>query len=107
MREDSKVKTRLGEVLNSILCPVVGCWPLHGGHSEYYLEVRFSDLLEFDRFNAKPLRQSPTAKVQSDQRHQDEQRTDGKTRPEVHWSISGVGASSGGGSSISIGNLVV
>src|SRR3989304_5276871 len=36
--EDSKIKTRLGDVLNSILCPVVGCWPLHGGHSEYYFD---------------------------------------------------------------------
>lgn len=36
--EDSKIKTRLAEVLNSILCPVVGCWPLHGGHTEYYFD---------------------------------------------------------------------
>lgn len=36
--KDSKIKARLGDVLNSILCPVVGCWPLHGGHSEYYFD---------------------------------------------------------------------
>jgi hypothetical protein len=36
--EDSKIKTRLVEVLNSMLCPVVGCWPLHGGHSEYHCD---------------------------------------------------------------------
>ena len=37
--EDPKITTRLAEVLNSILCPVVGCWPLHGGHSEYYFDT--------------------------------------------------------------------
>ena len=37
--EDSKIKTRLAESLNSILCPVAGCWPLHGGHSEYYFDI--------------------------------------------------------------------
>jgi hypothetical protein len=33
--EDPKIRTRLEDVMASILCPVVGCWPLHGGHSEY------------------------------------------------------------------------
>ena len=37
--EDFKIKDRLAEVLNSILCPVAGCWPLHGGHSEYYFDT--------------------------------------------------------------------
>jgi hypothetical protein len=36
--EDSRIKTRLVDVLNSILCPAVGCWPLHGGHSENYFD---------------------------------------------------------------------
>jgi hypothetical protein len=36
--EESKIKARLGDVLNSILCPVVGCWPLHGVHCEYYFD---------------------------------------------------------------------
>lgn len=37
--EGSKIKERLAEVLNSILCPVAGCWPLHGGHSECYFDT--------------------------------------------------------------------
>ena len=37
-KEDSKIETRLGDVLNSILCPLAGCWSLHGGHSEYYFD---------------------------------------------------------------------
>ena len=39
MKDDSKINTRLAEVLNSILCPVAGCWPLHGGHTEYYFDT--------------------------------------------------------------------
>ena len=37
--EDATIKERLADVLKSILCPVVGCWPLHGGHSEYYFDT--------------------------------------------------------------------
>ena len=37
--EDSKIETRLADVLNSIPCPVAGCWPLHGGHTEYYFDL--------------------------------------------------------------------
>jgi len=37
--EDSMIESRLGDVLNSILCPVAGCWSLHGGHSEYYFDA--------------------------------------------------------------------
>jgi hypothetical protein len=37
--DDSKITTRLNDVMNSILCPVVGCWPLHGGHTEYYFDT--------------------------------------------------------------------
>jgi len=35
---EAKIKTRLEEALNSIFCPVVGCWPLHGGHYTYYYD---------------------------------------------------------------------
>ena len=27
--EDAEIKSRLDRVLNSIFCPVFGCWPLH------------------------------------------------------------------------------
>ena len=37
--EDPKIKTRLAEVQQSILCPVAGCWSLHGGQTEYYLDT--------------------------------------------------------------------
>ena len=37
--EDTSIKDRLTDVLNSILGPVAGCWPLHGGHSEYYFDA--------------------------------------------------------------------
>ncbi|HJN07313.1 MAG TPA: hypothetical protein QF564_01370 [Pirellulaceae bacterium] len=37
--EEPYIKDRLADVLNSILCPVAGCWPLHGGHSEYYFDT--------------------------------------------------------------------
>jgi hypothetical protein len=36
--KDDKIKLRLEEVLASILCPVAGCWSLHGGHFEYYFD---------------------------------------------------------------------
>ena len=39
MPDESQIKARLEEVLQSIFCPVVGCWPLHGGHSEYYFDT--------------------------------------------------------------------
>ncbi len=34
--DDVTVKARLEEVLQSIICPVSGCWGLHGAHCEYY-----------------------------------------------------------------------
>ena len=34
--EEAKIKVRLEEVLQSIFCPVGGCWFLHGCHHEYY-----------------------------------------------------------------------
>jgi hypothetical protein len=36
--EDAKIKVRLEEVLQSIFCPVGGCWCLHGCHFEYYYD---------------------------------------------------------------------
>ena len=36
--ETARIKARLERVLNSIYCPVHGCWPAHGGHYEYYHE---------------------------------------------------------------------
>lgn len=36
---DHAMNDRLAEVLQSILCPVAGCWPLHGVHSEYYYDT--------------------------------------------------------------------
>ncbi len=36
---DSKITARLNDVLNLILCPVVGCWSLHGGHLEYFYDT--------------------------------------------------------------------
>ena len=34
--EEAKIKARLEEVLQSIFCPVGGCWPIHGCHCEFY-----------------------------------------------------------------------
>ena len=36
--EEAKIKARLEEVLDSIFCPVGGCWCLHGGHCEYFYD---------------------------------------------------------------------
>lgn len=36
--EEAKIKARLEEVLQSIFCPVGGCWCLHGCHYEYYYD---------------------------------------------------------------------
>ena len=33
-----KIKARLEEVLESVFCPVSGCWCLHGGHYEYHYD---------------------------------------------------------------------
>lgn len=35
-QDESQLKSRLEEVLEAIFCPVVGCWPLHGCHSEFF-----------------------------------------------------------------------
>jgi hypothetical protein len=34
--DEAKIKARLEEVLQLILCPVSGCWSLHGCHFAYY-----------------------------------------------------------------------
>jgi hypothetical protein len=34
--EKARIQARLEEVLASIYCPAVGCWPVHGCHYEYY-----------------------------------------------------------------------
>lgn len=36
---DLAINDRLTEVLQSILCPVAGCWSLHGAQSEYYFDT--------------------------------------------------------------------
>jgi hypothetical protein len=36
--EDPSAKERLEKVLESVPCAVAGCWPLHGGHLEYYFD---------------------------------------------------------------------
>ena len=36
--KEAAIKARLEGVLSSILCPVAGCWPLHGCESAYYLD---------------------------------------------------------------------
>ena len=36
--EEAKIKARLEEALQSMLCPVGGCWCLHGCHYEYYYD---------------------------------------------------------------------
>ena len=36
--KEAKIKARLEEVMESILCPVGGCWCMHGGHYEYYYD---------------------------------------------------------------------
>lgn len=33
---DATIKGRLEEVVQSIVCPVSGCWGMHGAHYEYY-----------------------------------------------------------------------
>jgi len=37
-RESAKIKRRLEEVLESILCPIAGCWCLHGAETAYYFD---------------------------------------------------------------------
>ena len=39
MPDEAHFKARLEEVLQSMFCPIVGCWPLHGSHSEYYFDT--------------------------------------------------------------------
>ena len=34
--DNATIQARLEEVLRSIMCPVSGCWGLHGAHYEYY-----------------------------------------------------------------------
>jgi hypothetical protein len=33
-----QIEQRLEEVFHSMVCPVCGCWGLHGGHYEYYYD---------------------------------------------------------------------
>jgi hypothetical protein len=33
--EQSQIEARLQEVLQMILCPISGCWPIHGCHFEH------------------------------------------------------------------------
>jgi hypothetical protein len=35
---EAAIKARLEGVLSSVLCPVVGCWPLHGCEHDYYFD---------------------------------------------------------------------
>jgi hypothetical protein len=40
MNDDSQqARKRLETVLNSLLCPIAGCWPLHGCDYEYYFDA--------------------------------------------------------------------
>jgi hypothetical protein len=40
MNDDSqKARERLEAALNALLCPITGCWPLHGCHYEYYFDA--------------------------------------------------------------------
>jgi hypothetical protein len=32
----AQIQTRLEDVLQSVFCPVVGCWFTHGCHYEFY-----------------------------------------------------------------------
>ena len=36
--ERAEIQERLEEVFQSMLCPVSGCWSLHGCHYEYYYD---------------------------------------------------------------------
>jgi len=36
--EQAEIQERLEEVFQSMLCPVSGCWCLHGCHYEYYYD---------------------------------------------------------------------
>ena len=38
MSSDDKISSRLNDVMASIICPVAGCWGLHGAHSECYYD---------------------------------------------------------------------
>ena len=45
--DDDRISSRLKDVMASILCPVAGCWGLHGAHSEcYYDQDAESHVLE-------------------------------------------------------------
>ena len=37
--EAPEIRERLQAVFNSLLCPIVGCWPLHGCDYEYYFDA--------------------------------------------------------------------
>jgi hypothetical protein len=37
--EAPEIRKRLEAVLNALLCPIAGCWPLHGCDFEYYFDL--------------------------------------------------------------------
>ena len=37
--EAPEIRERLQAVLNSLLCPIAGCWPLHGCDYEYFFDA--------------------------------------------------------------------
>ena len=38
MADEARIKERMDEVLNSIFCPVFGCWPLHTCQYGFYYD---------------------------------------------------------------------
>lgn len=38
MPNKSQIEERLIEVMNSIFCPIAGCWFMHGCHQEFYYD---------------------------------------------------------------------
>lgn len=37
-KESAKIKRRLEEVMDTIPCPIAGCWSLHGAQTAYYFD---------------------------------------------------------------------
>ncbi len=37
-KDDPRIAQRLKDVLSSIMCPIAGCWPLHGAESVIYFD---------------------------------------------------------------------
>ncbi len=36
--DDPRIRQRLDDVLSSIMCPIAGCWPIHGAESALYFD---------------------------------------------------------------------